>query len=1193
MKNTHKIYILYFGYLCCFPFIVKGQYQMTGPLANRFGVTTTTGANNVRAISVGAFSPTNPPQSAFHINTNLLAPSPVFTSGEVFRTNGPSTETNAWRMMTGSGNGTETFSLYTLSNSNNVTIQSSQGDMSFNVGGINERIRILGNNGFVGVGTSTPTAKFQVTDGAVLAEGATGSTPVSGPGTRMMWIPDKAAFRAGWLTVPTTTLWDAANIGFGSMSLGVNTSASGFSGVSLGRNAHASGTFSMALGTSIGSFATHSFTIGVGPLNGSQTPAFSNNTPNSLMVVFNSNLPVLTVRGGNFPASPGNIGINTINPANRLEITHGSTGESGLTFTNLTNANTLPVPNPDPEKGVLSIDNTGRVILVTDETGSGGGGTVTGAQNGLTAVTSNTILELGGALLHPTDVALNSHTMTFSGIGNVGIGNNASSPQSRLHINEGNLPTYLQITNNNTNAVSTTPLATDGFKIGIAANGVAELRQQEAQSMRFFTNNTHRILLTDGGAGNNAGQVAIGNNLPLNFNPQDRLHLRQNAGETFVRFTNNTTGHGTNDGFRVGNVTNGDAEIRQKEANTLNFFTSDIQRATILANGNVGVNTATPTQQLDVDGQVRVRTLPQANTLNNVVVADAQGNLRVRDASTIGGGGSGTGDVSACSTLDPFTDNNYLTKWTNAGGKEICRTLSVYENNNGKVGVGITNPLAKLDVKAANNTNLDFGLRVSNLSGEVFSVENDGQVRVFGGSGLTALEVNAFNVPTIGLLVNAGGAINGIRSQNAHIAVRGIPNPGGIGVYGFVPSGINATGVSGSAQDMGFGVKATGLTTVALRAEDENTPLMNNSIANLVEFHRINTSARNTISTVDLKGSILDIYDNTQFATGNLLTIRKKRAGGQDTVMVVKSAGNGGGNVGIGIHNPSEKLEVIGKVKANGTVLTSDKRIKTNIDSIASALNIVKALKGVYYDYDTLAYDSVIFPEKYFSGKANGTLDSTFFDHSFLLGRQIGLLAQDVEPILPEVVNIDNKGVYSLDYSRMVAVLIEAIKEQQIQIDSLKNELQNGSVSAQQQAIDSLQNAQLTAIQACLDKLPPGLSCNKSQRLANEESIEATETLGKTSVTEVALSSTTIVLDQNNPNPFKESTVINYFIPEYIHFAQILFTDQLGRIINTVDINHSGNGQLNVKAEKLNNGIYTYSIVVDGAVIETKRMAKQ
>lgn len=74
--------------------------------------------------------------------------------------------------------------------------------------------------------------------------------------------------------------------------------------------------------------------------------------------------------------------------------------------------------------------------------------------------------------------------------GLIGMGNNFLTPQSQLHLNDGGFATHLQVTNFATNgsANALMPAANDGFKIGITANGTAELRQQEALSMNFLTN---------------------------------------------------------------------------------------------------------------------------------------------------------------------------------------------------------------------------------------------------------------------------------------------------------------------------------------------------------------------------------------------------------------------------------------------------------------------------------------------------------------------------------------------------------------------------------------------------------------------------------------------------------------------------------------------------------------------------------
>ncbi|MCF6239721.1 MAG: tail fiber domain-containing protein [Bacteroidales bacterium] len=93
---------------------------------------------------------------------------------------------------------------------------------------------------------------------------------------------------------------------------------------------------------------------------------------------------------------------------------------------------------------------------------------------------------------------------------------------------------------------------------------------------------------------------------------------------------------------------------------------------------------------------------------------------------------------------------------------------------------------------------------------------------------------------------------------------------------------------------------------------------------------------------------------------------------------------------------------------------SSDRRLKTNITSIPDPLNKVKALNGVNFYWKD---------KKTRGNKA-----------------QIGFIAQDVEKILPEVVNKNGK-YYSMQYAPITALLVEAIKEQQKQIEKLTNKL--------------------------------------------------------------------------------------------------------------------------------------------------------
>ena len=97
-----------------------------------------------------------------------------------------------------------------------------------------------------------------------------------------------------------------------------------------------------------------------------------------------------------------------------------------------------------------------------------------------------------------------------------------------------------------------------------------------------------------------------------------------------------------------------------------------------------------------------------------------------------------------------------------------------------------------------------------------------------------------------------------------------------------------------------------------------------------------------------------------------------------------------------------------GTVNAANFNTTSDATLKTNVETLTGSLDAVKAMRGVSFDW----------------------LDSG--------NSEIGVIAQEVEAVIPDVVSTNDQGIKSVKYGNIVAVLIEAIKEQQAQIDELK-----------------------------------------------------------------------------------------------------------------------------------------------------------
>ncbi len=255
----------------------------------------------------------------------------------------------------------------------------------------------------------------------------------------------------------------------------------------------------------------------------------------------------------------------------------------------------------------------------------------------------------------------------------------------------------------------------------------------------------------------------------------------------------------------------------------------------------------------------------------------------------------------------------------------------------------------------------------------------------------------------------------------------------------------------------------------------------------------------------------------------------------------------------------------------------SDSMFKQNVSDFDNASNILEQLHPVSYDFRISDFPSL----------------------PLSTGKQIGLIAQEVETVLPDLVKetnhpdqLDEAGnvleagftFKSINYQELIPVLIAGHQEQNAIIDSLAAE--NDSLKNELKDL----NDRLSAIESCLSNLMPDL-CEMNQMAVHQNSREVQEQLRE--MMEVRLSDkNSIVLNQNVPNPFAESTVISYVIPESVQRAQLLFYDKTGRLIQTVEISERGNGELRVFADDLSMGTYSYTLVADGKQIATKYMVK-
>lgn len=127
----------------------------------------------------------------------------------------------------------------------------------------------------------------------------------------------------------------------------------------------------------------------------------------------------------------------------------------------------------------------------------------------------------------------------------------------------------------------------------------------------------------------------------------------------------------------------------------------------------------------------------------------------------------------------------------------------------------------------------------------------------------------------------------------------------------------------------------------------------------------------------------------------------------QDSINLVSPAG-----VGINKQEPSYALDVTGTINATGDIIAfSDERVKKDIETISNPMEKVSQLRGVTY--------------KRIDNDEDG----------------IGVVAQEVEKIIPELVKTDNKGMKSVSYGNFAGLFIEALKDLQTQVEELKQEI--------------------------------------------------------------------------------------------------------------------------------------------------------
>ena len=359
----------------------------------------------------------------------------------------------------------------------------------------------------------------------------------------------------------------------------------------------------------------------------------------------------------------------------------------------------------------------------------------------------------------------------------------------------------------------------------------------------------------------------------------------------------------------------------------------------------------------------------------------------------------GNGVLISGSNVDSVTAG-VLKVFTN--NTETAPSLRVQNIGTGDAGIMLT---------AGSQT---FSIGIDNSNSDQFTIGNSSNI---GAS--PALMINSSEEITLSNLAGSGDRMV-VANSSGVLSTQAIPSGGGGSgdIEGVTAgNGLTGGGTSGTVTlnvGSGTGIDVTA-NAIAVDVSDFMTNGSNNRVVTAT-----GTDAMNAEANMTFDGSTLSV-------TGDILASSKIGLDTTDYITFTNAL-----RMDVFINGSNEfRFESDGDFHADGDIIgfstaVSDSRLKDNIITIGGALDKIKSLRGVSYTWN--------------SGKRKNTND-------------IGLIAQEVEKILPEVITekkmplmegVDpNINYKTVNYEKIIPVLIEAIKEQQEQINKLKKQIES------------------------------------------------------------------------------------------------------------------------------------------------------
>lgn len=533
----------------------------------------------------------------------------------------------------------------------------------------------------------------------------------------------------------------------------------------------------------------------------------------------------------------------------------------------------------------------------------------------------------------------------------------------------------------------------------------------------------------------------------------------------------------------AGNALTGTEKLGSTNAFDVNFISNNLKRMTIKPDGRIGIGTTSPTAFLHVFGTTQIE--------NNAATIYDEPLLTLLTNKT----GTPTNPAIALRT----TDTLYSTVSYDFSTRDFVITAQpalyapnfIINHDNGFVGLGTKTPQKTLDVNGSAIVRGDFTVAGTSGLGDLFFTYYQQGIRfpTFGATNDNSAMIYMTDVPTSNARM--------VLSHSKAFQDWGLQYDDATDQFNFLGNGLNRMAINLSNGRIGLGVAA---------------PLYKLDVSGTSRFLGnigVQTAPNTrTIQCGSTQGALIGIgtAEYIQDAGNNLLWMQATLAPSSDNLYTLGNSTNRWASLWA----------------VDGTINTSDMRDKTNIKDLKYGLKEVMQLHPVSFNW-----------------KKN--IDN---------GTKLGVLAQEIQKVLPEVVRdydivtdettgkqtkvpSERLGVM---YSDIIPVLINAIQEQQKEIEELKDMIKNNQAAS---------------------------SSSAQQNVLS------------------------LALQQNKPNPVTGTTVISYNTSG--KNVQLVFTDANGNTVKQMQLNN-GNGSVTVDCSSMASGTYTYTLIADGKYIDSKKM---